>query len=753
MTYQHILIIIGLLIARGTTAQVVLTIGNPDPVAHAAITVYELGSEQASHYLSNEEGQVQIQNNPPFRILVRHLNYQTLADTIRSISNLTIQLANKEKLLDPVVITGQYMPQSARQSVYNVKVLDNERLARQGVQSISNVLAYELNFQFQRDNAVGGSNASLQGISGQNIKVLVDGVPVSGRSGVNNEIDLDQINLNMVDRIEVVEGPMAVNYGADALAGVINIITKSSDAEKWSLDVLLQEETIGSEYKILNQGVHNLSLNGSYKINDHWSLESASRVYRFGGWSGVGRTKLWYPKNQFFQSGLIRFDFPKFNGYYRLDYLNELLENPGLPEQVSDQEDPYAFDKDYLTSRWMHQVQASLRIGSGTMNSAISYTDYDRIKHRYRSFLIPGVPSLTTSDGQDSVAFNTFFFRNTFNNVLAGTIGQMIWQSQLGLEGSFEKANGTTLSDGHKRMSNLALFASLELKFDRLKIRPGIRLHHHNTFRTQPSASMNLKYTIGDRSHIRLSYCRGYRAPSLRELYHEFVDTNHNIIGNQELSPEYSHNVNGDFVHPFKSDNGQFTLGGFFNDISNQITYFSPEDPNQATTYINILNYRTLGWSGILSLNNKALETNTGFLYTGRYHHFSSDAHVLDLPQYIFSPEVTFICTWKITNKLRLAGFYKYTGPARQYVNINDSTGDYEFELRQRDGFHLLDMTLSRDWTTNLKMSIGAKNVFDITSVLNTTNSGGAHAGTANNQTSIGYGRSFLIKVNYHISK
>ena len=54
-----------------------------------------------------------------------------------------------------------------------------------------------------------GNSISLQGISGQNIKVMIDGVPLIGREGGN--IDLSQINLSSVERIEMIEGPMGVN--------------------------------------------------------------------------------------------------------------------------------------------------------------------------------------------------------------------------------------------------------------------------------------------------------------------------------------------------------------------------------------------------------------------------------------------------------------------------------------------------------------------------------------------------------------
>jgi len=91
----------------------------------------------------------------------------------------------------------------------------------------------------------------MLGLSGQYVKVLIDGVPLEGRSGTANAVDLSQINVLSIDRIEIVEGPMSVNYGADALGGVINVITKKSTSQKLSAQVSLHEETVGEEYKLV----------------------------------------------------------------------------------------------------------------------------------------------------------------------------------------------------------------------------------------------------------------------------------------------------------------------------------------------------------------------------------------------------------------------------------------------------------------------------------------------------------------------
>jgi outer membrane receptor for ferrienterochelin and colicins len=123
---------------------------------------------------------------------------------------------------------------------------------------------------------------SMMGLSGQNVKILLDGVPMVGRQGTSNEINVNQIDVNSIERIEIIEGPMSVVYGADALAGVINIITKKAKKEKIAVTARLQEESVGDEYGF-DQGIHNqyLGLSGSLK---NWQFSGGiGRIYLTDG--------------------------------------------------------------------------------------------------------------------------------------------------------------------------------------------------------------------------------------------------------------------------------------------------------------------------------------------------------------------------------------------------------------------------------------------------------------------------------------
>src|SRR5690606_12217096 len=135
----------------------------------------------------------------------------------------------------------------------------------------------------------------------------------------------------------------------------------------------------------------------------------------------------------------------------------------------------------------------------------------------------------TTRDSeQDTTFYKTVYFRTALVNGLRRAWGK----TQFGVDGQIETAGGPTVNEGGKQMEDLGFFTSAELSFKgKLKVRPGLRLTYNSVYTTKPTASINLKYDISRQTQLRMGYGRGFRAPSIRELYHEFIDANHNIIG------------------------------------------------------------------------------------------------------------------------------------------------------------------------------------------------------------------------------
>ena len=185
-----------------------------------------------NQYLTTENGEVKVLEKGTLLIYAFGKGYDSKTDTLHE--NVKTKIFKIKRLsinINPVVVTGEYGKSEQNNSVNNIRVIDAKRAIKLGAQNLGQLLQNEVNIRLNNDNVL-GTSIIMQGLGGQNIKILVDGVPMIGR--LNGNIDISQINLNDVERIEIIEGPMSVTFGTDALGGVINIITKKRIGKTYS---------------------------------------------------------------------------------------------------------------------------------------------------------------------------------------------------------------------------------------------------------------------------------------------------------------------------------------------------------------------------------------------------------------------------------------------------------------------------------------------------------------------------------------
>ena len=176
------------------------------------------------------------------------------------------------EIINEVVITAQITEINKEDAIQNIKVIGSDILSSGLFENLSDVLKYSSIFNITQDNIL-GSSIVLQGVSGQGVKILIDDVPVIGR--INGNIDVSQISLSNVERIEIVEGPLSVYYGTDALAGTINIITKKDYPKGLRSNINTYYESVGR---------YNADISLSYNLKNQTLFSSIGRNY-FSGWS------------------------------------------------------------------------------------------------------------------------------------------------------------------------------------------------------------------------------------------------------------------------------------------------------------------------------------------------------------------------------------------------------------------------------------------------------------------------------------
>jgi outer membrane receptor for ferrienterochelin and colicins len=298
-------------------------------------------------------------------------------------------------------------------------------------------------------------------------------------------------------------------------------------------------------------------------------------------------------------------------------------------------------------------------------------------------------------------------------------------------------------------MGDYAAFGSVMLKLvEGLDIQPAVRFSYNTKFRTPLIPSLNIKYDFKNHFTMRASYGRGYRAPSLTELYLDFHDSNHNLNGNPDLKAESGHSVNFEFgYHVSKNDhNFRITPSGFFNKIDNKIDYVLTNSSSTPQVYqeFNINKYMNSGAELSADYSWKRLSAAAGFNHVWYWVTVSQAQARLN------SGDFTLKGGYKIPKaEIKITLTYKYTGRKPLYAFSSGNESQYG----SRDPFNSMDVSLSRNfWKDRIQLTCGAKNLFNVTSI----KTPGAVAFGHNSDpgsTLTQWGRTYFISLNLHFAK
>ncbi len=661
-------------------------------------------------------------------IQLSSIGYKSYADTLQAGESKVIVLRVKKLQTEQIVITGQLTPESTDKSIHKVRVIDRERINSQAANTARDILSGELNIRLSQDNIL-GSFMSLQGLSGQNVKILVDGVPVIGRQDGN--IDLSQISLSNIERLEIVEGPLATIYGTDALAGAVNFITrKPMNSKNVEASLHLYSESAGQ---------YNADGRLGFSIEDIRCSLSGGRNF-FGGFTNpdTSRFKQWKPREQYFTDWSFGRMFGEITLRYSGSYFNELITNRGEPRA------PYretAFDDTYRTIRSNNTLFFDGTIlGDGwTSTGNIAFNNFTRQKNTVFRNLVTLENTPTSPADQDTSTFNSWFVRGTAarSNIINDC------NLQLGYDFAFERGSGRRIDGGNQAINDYAVFGIVQYSItDNLVLQPGLRFAYNTRYNAPIIPSLNIKYNAQENLSFRASYSRGFRAPSLKELFLYFVDGTHNIQGNTNLQAEYSHNAQAslDWKLSFgESIAMKLEASTFFNDIRNLISLSAASATEYS--YFNIDKFQTLGARSSVSLYTNRLIATLGAAYTGRYNQVES---ISAAPRYSYSPEMQLNCEYTIPElEIKTSAWYKFTGWLPQFQQ--NAAGELLEGYIQ--SFHSLDLTMTKSFYDNLFiLSAGVKNLANVQNlaVFGGTSSSGAHS-SASSSTPYSYGRTFFV--------
>lgn len=677
----------------------------------------------------------------------------------------SINVASKS--IDEVVVTGQYSAQSIDKSVYKVEVINETQIKNMAANNVAEVLNQSLNMQITPDSKSGNSTANILGLDGNYVKILIDNIPVVGDTGLGSNIDMSKLSISNVERIEIVMGSMGVEYGNGAFAGVINIITKKSSTQKISGRISLQEETVRNLYDIKKKGngrhIQNLNLN--YNLNENWYASVSVNHNQFMGYQGSklgykyfemdnSRGYDWNPKDQYDASALLRYSHKKTNIFYKASFLSEKFNfyNPKVErESLNDGNGGVTYtslDREYNTKRWIHQLNIQSQFGTIKYQGDFSYQSQDR---QYKDYVYD-IPSRMTKSEQDEQSYyktSLFYSRGLFSNFL----NSKSFDFQLGYEldntsGYAALIAGDFFGDAVKRkISTYANFLSAEWNIsDNFSLRPGARLTLSDYFDNQFNYSLSSRLKTSGNSNLRGVFGTANRLPTYDELFTYFVNTNHDLQGNPDLTPEKGYSLGLFWDQNFKLNNDwkiSYAANALFLNANDRIEMVMVKLPS-TYKYLNVNQYKSL----LFSANMDVKKDNFALGIKASVNGISREMKDMDVSSptdFQYNVQAGASSTYKVKNwDTMLALYYKYTGSESRYVNTGTN-----YVLGKMDAYHMMDFIVSQPfWKNKMELSLGVKNMFDVTTISDTTTAASGH-NASSSDLNLFYGRSYFARLLY----
>ncbi len=479
---------------------------------------------------------LQLPSSKVFTLEVSYVGYEPQRRTIDANHKgpANFALRQKANILDMVVVTGTRTPKLLKDVPIVTRVITHDDIAMQDATDIRDVLQTELpGVEFSY--SMGQQVVNIQGFGGNSVLFLVDGERLAGESVFGN-LDYTRLNMDNVERVEIVKGAASSLYGSDAVGGVINIITRNYD-KPWNLN-------LNTHFAEHNEQRHGGTLgfkvgNVSSITNVQYASTDAIRFGNDGDFGSLAAHHSWNFKEKLAYSFNNKLKITAKAGYFFRERESQQLSHERYRDFSGGLNAEYTFDS------------------SNSLMAAYNFDQYDKSDYSLASYL--DVRDYSNVQHSVRTLYNRTFAQN---NIL--TLGGDYMRDYLM---TYQFAD-----NGSKFQHTADLFAQYDWNITpKLNLIGGLRYDYfsdagvHNL-----SPKLGMMYKLKN-SSLRASYARGFRAPKLKEMHMNFdMASIFMIYGNPDLRPEKSHNFTLAAEYTKKCYN--LTLMGFYNRVADRIT-------------------------------------------------------------------------------------------------------------------------------------------------------------------------------------
>ena len=620
-------------------------------------------------------------------------------------------LMSSSALLDEIVVTGTMKPTFVSSSPVKIDVVTSEQFdlyLPSAASSIIESVQLVNGVQEVIDCGVCYTNSiSVNGLPGTYTAILMDGTPIYG--SLASVYGLNGIPNMIIDRFEVIKGPNSTLYGSDAVAGVINVITKNpSEQPMFSADVMTttMEEVFANLAFAPELGKSNgyIGLNVNYvnnyqDINDDGfgdgvntdviSLFSKFNIYRPGDKIFTIAAKYYYEDRR---NGVE--DFVKDRGYRQLRGSDEI----------------------YGESIYTNRVEL---FGTYALNTSESMKiDYSLSNHLQDSYY--GSERYEASQ-QIAFANFTWSFDHKNHDFLIGSTLRYDAYDDTTVATEIKDDDGDVINNPNNQFVP-GIFGQDEFRAsEKITALGGLRLDYHNQHGLIAAPRLNLKYKSSDWTTFRFNFGTGFKVVNLFTEDHAFVLGQRDVVILEDLEPERSYNfsLNYNQVYTGLGGSGSLDMEAFYTHFTNKI--IPNYDEQGLIIYENTDGWaRTMGVSASINHNFRfPLSFNLGVNFLNSTQ-TEEDENGVPVTEYlVLAPRMSgvFTANYRLPNqRITFAYTAQYTGVmALPEVYDLDANGVPLDTPRptQSEPFSLHQLQVTKVFNNNYTLYFGVNNLFN----------------------------------------
>lgn len=540
-------------------------------------------------------------------------------------NTVTIRLTRKDASLNEVSVTGVHSnPDNfidMARTAMPATVITRKEIEQMGSRRLDEVLKEQTGLAIVNDIGAGNRAVGLQmqGFDSGYTMIMIDGQPMVGRNSGN--LDLSRITVSNIERIEIIKGASACLFGSEALAGVINIVTRKNISAPQALAALrygsfnVLDATLEGETPFAGKK-GSIYLSGNYYKTDGFNsnpyLKEGKTAPPFDSYSFQGRGRY----------ELTEISSLNFNGRYASRHS---VNNQSYGVQPS---------KDVMDE---HDLNGSVALNQNFRNGTKLRTQY---------YLTRYETGQDVTDLNSGIVMPGSRFKQYLHRVEVQGSHQFFGALSLtgGIGGAYELLDNAYYR-GKKDMSNYFAYGQADWQLSQqLNMTAGARYDYHDKYGAKISPGIGLRYQPIEKLTLRAAIGTGFKTPNFQQLYMVFtnVQTGYTVFGSEEfwrelnalqeagkivsvypaatqignLRPERSVSYSGGFVfNPFNFL--KLDVNVFYNDMKNFINaeaVAQKTNSQQIFSYVNVAKAYTAGTEiGLSWKAGKALSLSAGY--------------------------------------------------------------------------------------------------------------------------------------------